>query len=149
MFFKRPKPLDTYQLAVNVLDTLLQIKINGDVINKNNNIDLDFYNFLNSVEVNNQIVHLGLLPIFKNNKKPENDFIDFMEKLILYISYDINHDSYYFNYVDDLKMQKIIIKKITNAKMVILDYIQKKGLIDESKYKSFLESGVKSFAENW
>ena len=145
MFFKKSKISDESKVAICVLDKLLQIKLNGDAINKSRNIDLELYGLLNITDVNKEVIHLGLIPVIKDGQKLEKNFLDFIQKLHFYSEYEINHDYYYFNYVEDLKMQKIIITKVTEAKHFILDYIYKKGLLDESELRHFKELSVKGF----
>jgi hypothetical protein len=128
---------------IYVLDRLLQVSINGDEIAKVRNIDLAFYNLLNTPKVNQAIVHIGCLPAARQNKSIDNESADFYNKLSMYMEYDINTDFVWANVVENDVAKSYIHKKVILLKKDILDYLFKKEVITEGEYSEHISSKVK------
>ncbi len=128
---------------IYVLDRLLQIKINGEAINKIKNIDLNLYNILNSQEINQEVIHLGCLPIIRHSKKASDEFIQFINKLSMYMEYDINTDFIWAKTTDNSSIQNSIHEKLSQMRKEILQYLFDKKLIQEEEYKNELNHKIK------
>jgi hypothetical protein len=74
---------------IHVLDRLLDFSVR-DFPNKN--FDFRLYKILNSPDVYQKIIHMGVLPIINHSKEVSKDFMRFVNNLWLYIEYDVNTD---------------------------------------------------------
>ncbi len=131
---------------IYVLDRLLQIAIDGEAIHKSRNIDLGLYNLLNSLEINQEIIHLGLLPIVRDNGKASNEFIRFINNLWMYMEYDINSDFLWAKTTDNPNAQKNIYEKIVSVRKEILQYLFYKKLISNEIYLNELNYETKTIS---
>lgn len=133
--------------VIYVLDFLLQVSVNGKAISEARNIDLEFYNLLNKPEVNQNIFHVGCLPISRENKSVDNQFAEFVENLALFIEYDVNTDFVWAKFAEDDKKQQKIHQKIMALKKTTLDYLLNKEVISSEEYSKSLDSGAKKLNE--
>jgi hypothetical protein len=129
--------------VIYVLDRLLQVCINGDEIAKARNIDLAFYNLLNTPKVNQEIVHIGCLPAARHNKPIDGESADFYSKLSSYMEYDINIDFVWSQVAENDVVKSDIHKKVILLKKDILSYLLKKNVITEDEYSEHIISKVK------
>ncbi|NQV88231.1 MAG: hypothetical protein HQ402_01575 [Parcubacteria group bacterium] len=114
---------------------------------KHKNIDFNLYKVLNSPEVYQEAIHMGLYPIVGENKEASPEFIQFINNLWLYIEYDVNTDFLWAKTTDNPSAQKNIHEKISQARKEILQYLLNKKLISNEQYLSELNHKVKSLVE--
>lgn len=132
---------------IYILDTLLQVAIDGETINKRRHIDMDLYNILNSPKVNQGVVHMGCYPIISANGNASDEFMRFVNNLSSYITYDLKTDTLWAKTADNLAAQKIVYEKIVSARKEILQYLLKKNLISDEAYASELDYKIKKLAD--
>lgn len=133
-----------YENIIYILDRLLQVNIDGEAINKTRNIDLNLYKILNNPKVNQEIIHLGCLPIIREGKEASNEFIQFINNLSAYMEYDINTDFLWAKTTDNQNMQEDINEKMYQTRKEILQYLFDKKLMSDEQYVNELEYEVKS-----
>jgi hypothetical protein len=110
-------------------------------------IDFDLYKILNSPEVYQEAIHMGLYPIVGENKDASPEFIRFINNLWMYIEYDVNTDFLWAKTTDNPSAQKYIHEKISQARKDILQYLLNKKLISDEQYSSELNYKIKSLTE--
>ncbi|MFA4890412.1 MAG: hypothetical protein WC587_02140 [Candidatus Paceibacterota bacterium] len=130
--------------VIYILDRLLQIAINGDAINKSKKIDLGLYKILNSPKMNQEIIHVGLLPIVRENGKASEEFVHFVNNLWIYMEYDINTDFLWAKTTDSPNTQRNIYERIVSIRKEILQYLLNKKLISDETYTSELNYKIKN-----
>jgi hypothetical protein len=111
------------------------------------NIDFNLYKILNSPEVYQEAIHMGLYPIVGENKEASPEFINFINNLWMYIEYDVNMDFLWAKTADNLNAQKNILEKISSARNEILQYLLDKKLISSEQYSNELNYKIKSLTE--
>lgn len=132
---------------IYVLDRLLQIAIDGEAINKSRNVDLNLYKILNNPKVNQEIIHIGLLPIVRENGKASGEFVRFVNNLWMYMEYDINTDFLWAKTADNSSAQKNLYEKIVAVRKEILEYLFDKKMISGDDFSVELNYKVKNLAE--
>lgn len=135
------------QNVVYVLDRLLQIAIDGDAINKSRNIDTALYDVLNKPEVNQNLIHLGCLPILREGKKISQEFAEFIDALAAYMEYDVNTNYFWANTINNPTAQKNTVEFFQSKRKAIFDYLLKKELISNSEYQDHLSFRVKDISK--
>jgi hypothetical protein len=111
------------------------------------NIDFNLYKILNSPEVYQEAIHMGLYPIVGENKEASPEFIHFINNLWMYIEYDVNTDFLWAKTTDNPNAQKNILEKISSARNEILQYLLDKKLISSERYSNELIYKIKSLTE--
>lgn len=132
-FFKHTK--DNKNI-IYILDRLLQISIGGEIINEKRNIDLSLYNLLNSWPVNQEIVHMGVIPVCRENKNTSKEFISFVENLWAYMEYDINADYFWAKTFGNTAAQEKIYLSMCQKRRDIIFYLYNKKAISNEVYQS-------------
>ena len=132
---------------IYVLDRLLQIAIDGEAINKSRKIDLGLYKILNSPKVNQEIIHVGLLPIVRENGKASDEFVRFINNLWMYTEYDINTDFLWAKTTDNPSAQKNLYEKIVGIRKEILQYLLDKKAMSSADFSAQIDYKVKNLAE--
>ena len=132
---------------IYVLDRLLQIAIDGEAINKSRKIDMGLYKILNNPKVNQEIIHVGLLPIVRENGKASDEFVHFINNLWMYMEYDINTDFLWAKTTDNPSAQKNLYEKIISIRKEILQYLLDKKMISSDDFSAELNYKVKNLAE--
>ena len=132
---------------IYVLDRLLQIAIDGEAINKSRKIDLGLYKILNSPKVNQEIIHIGLLPIVRENGKASDEFVHFVNNLWMYMEYDINTDFLWAKTTDNPSAQKNLYEKIVAFRKEILQHLLDNGAISSEDFSAQVDYKVKNLAE--
>lgn len=132
-----------FENIIYVLDRLLQVQIDGEAINKVRNIDLNLYKILNTPKVNQEIIHLGCLPIIRESKKAPNEFNQFINNLSIYMEYDINTDFLRMKTIKNPNSQNDIHEKISLIRKEIIQFIFNKNLISEEVYENELRYKIK------
>lgn len=132
---------------IYTLDGLLQISIKGEAIHKRRNIDLSLYKILNSPEVNQEIIHLGCLPIIREYRKASKEFLHFVNNLSMYMEYDINLDSLWAKTANNPVAQNNIYQKMVSIRQELLDYLFEKKLISDEQYSDELNHKVKRLTD--
>lgn len=132
---------------IYVLDRLLQIAIDGEAINKSRRIDMSLYKILNDPKVNQEIVHVGLLPIVRENGKASDEFVRFVNNLWMYMEYDINTDFLWAKTTDNPNAQKNLYEKIVAIRKDILQFLLDKKMITSDDFSAELNYKVKNLAE--
>ena len=136
---------------IYVLDRLLQIAINGDAINKSRKIDLSLYKILNSSKINQEIIHIGLIPIIRDHHKVSNEFMHFINNLWMYMEYDMNTSFLWAmtspGLEPDKEKQKSIHQKISRARKEILQYLFDKKIVSSAEYASYVDYKVKKLTD--
>jgi len=143
-FFKNSK---TDKNIIYVLDRLLQISIDGEAINKSRKIDLALYQILNNPKVNQEIIHLGVLPIIRENGKASEEFAHFVNNLWKYMEYDINTDFLWAKTTDNPSVQKNLYEKIVATRKEILQYLLDKKMISGDDFSKEINYKVKNLAQ--
>ncbi len=131
---------------IYVLDRLLQIALDDEVIH-GRKIDLGLYKILNDPKVNQEVIHMGCLPIIRENMRASNEFVGFINNLWIYMEYDINADFLWAKTTDSQSSQKSIYEKIVSARKDILQYLFDKKLISNEIFTSQLNYKVKSLTD--
>lgn len=106
-------------------------------------IDFNLYKILNSPEVYQEAIHVGLYPIVRENKEASPEFIHFVNNLWMYIEYDVNTDFLWAKTTDNPSAQKNIHEKISQARKDILQYLFDKKLISDEQYSNELNYKIK------
>ena len=132
---------------IYVLDRLLQIAIDGEAINKSRKVDMGLYKILNNPKVNKEIIHIGLLPIVRENGKASDEFVHFVNNLWMYMEYDINTDFLWAKTTDNPSAQKNLYEKIVAIRKEILQYLLNNKMISGDDFSAELTFKVKSLAE--
>jgi len=132
---------------IYILDRLLQIAIDGEAINKSRKIDMGLYKILNNPKVNQEIIHVGLLPIVRENGKASDEFVRFINNLWMYMEYDINTDFLWAKTTDNPSTQKNLYEKIVSTRKEILQYLFDKKMISNDDFSTELNYKVKNLAE--
>ena len=132
---------------IYVLDRLLQIAIDGEAINKSRKIDLGLYKILNSPKVNQEIIHVGLLPIVRENGKASDEFVRFINNLWMYTEYDINTDFLWAKTTDNPSAQKNLYEKIVGIRKEILQYLLDKKAMSSADFSAQIDYKVKNLVE--
>ena len=132
---------------IYVLDRLLQIAIDGEAINKSRKIDMGLYKILNNPKVNQEIIHIGLLPIVRENGKASDEFVHFVNNLWMYMEYNINTDFLWAKTTDNPSAQKNLYEKIVEIRKEILQYLLNKKMISGDDFSAELSFKVKNLAE--
>jgi len=133
--------------VIYVLDRLLQITIDGETINKSRKIDIGLYKVLNSSKINQEIIHIGLLPVVRENGKVSDEFMHFVNNLWMYMEYDINTDFLWANTADNLGAQKNLYEKVVAIRKEIMQYLLDKKMISSDDFSVQLNYKVKNLAE--
>lgn len=142
-FFKNSENENNKNI-IYVLDRLLQIAIDGEAIHKSRNIDLHLYRILNSPKVNQEILHIGLLPIVRENGKASDEFVRFINNLWKYVEYDINHSFFWMETTNNPNAQKKFYEKIVAIRKEILQYLLDKKMISSDDFSTELNYKVKN-----
>lgn len=132
---------------IYVLDRLLQIAIDGEAINKSRKVDMGLYKILNNPKVNQEIIHIGLLPIVRENGKASDEFVRFVNNLWMYMEHDINTDFLWAKTTDNPSAQKNLYEKIVAIRKEILQYLLNKKMISGDDFSAELTFKVKNLAE--
>ena len=132
---------------IYVLDRLLQIAIDGEAINKSRKVDMGLYKILNNPKVNKEIIHIGLLPIVRENGKASDEFVHFVNNLWMYMEYDINTDFLWAQTIDNPSAQKNLYEKIVAIRKEILQYLLNNKMISGDDFSAELTFKVKNLAE--
>ena len=132
---------------IYVLDRLLQIAIDGEAINKSRKIDLGLYKILNSPKVNQEIIHVGLLPIVRENGKASDEFVRFINNLWMYKEYEINTDFLWAKTTDNPSAQKNLYEKIVGIRKEILQYLLDKKAMSSADFSAQIDYKVKNLVE--
>lgn len=132
---------------IYILDTLLQVAIDGEAINKRRHIDMGLYNILNNPKVNQEVIHMGCYPIISANGNASDEFMHFVNNLSSYITYDLKTDTLWAKTADNSAAQKMVYEKIVLAKKEILQYLLEKNLISDEVYASELDYKIKKLAD--
>ena len=111
------------------------------------NIDFNLYKILNSPEVYQEAIHMGLYPIVGENKEVSPEFILFINNLWMYIEYDVNTDFLWAKTTNNPSAQKNIHEKISKSRKEVLRYLLDKKLISEEQYSSELNYKIKTLTE--
>lgn len=141
------KKTENYKNIIYVLDRLLQISIDGEAINRARRIDLPLYKILNTPKINQEIIHLGVLPVVRENGGASEEFARFINNLWMYMEYDINTDSLWAKTSGDASAQKNIYENIATIRKDILKYLHNKNMISNDDFSAQLNYKVKNFAE--
>lgn len=131
---------------IYLLDGLLQISIDGEAIHKSRNVDLNLYKILNSPKVNQEIIHLGCLPIIRENKKASDEFTQFANNLSIYMEYDINTDILWAKTIDNPSAQQNVYQNIISIRKEMVQYLFDKKLISNEQYFDELNRKVKNIS---
>ena len=59
---------------------------------KDKKIDFELYKILNSENVYQEALHIGLVPIVRKNEEVSEDYMGFINNLWVYMEYDVNND---------------------------------------------------------
>jgi hypothetical protein len=140
-FFKNS---ETNKNIIYVIDRLLQISIDGEVINQSRKIDLALYQILNNPKVNQEIIHTELLPIIRENGKVSDEFARFVNNLWIYMEYDINTDFVWSKTMDNPYAQKNIYEKIVAIRKDIYQYLLGKKVISGDDYSTCINYKIKN-----
>jgi len=103
------------------------------------NIDFKLYALLNSPKVYQEAFHIGLLPIVSDNKEASPEFMQFVNKIWMYIVYDMDTDFLWAKTANDPIAQRSLHEKISTARKGILQYLFDKGLMPEDQYLAEME----------
>lgn len=114
------------------------------MINKSRNIDLELYKLLNTPKINQEIFHIGCIPLIRNGKKPEKEFTDFIKKLSVFMEYDINTDFVWSKMAEDESKQKMFEEKMGTVRNGILKYLLDHNAITNIDYSNLSSKPVKS-----
>ena len=144
LLFNFQKNNKDYKNIIYVLDRLHDFAVR-DLIHKN--IDFNLYKILNTPEVYQEAIHMGLYPIVGENKEATPEFLHFINNLWMYIVYDTSTDFLWAKTADDFNAQKNIQTKISQARREILQYILNKKLISDEQYSSELNHEIKNLSE--
>ena len=137
-----------YKNIINVLDRLHDFAVR-DL--KHKNFDFGLYKILNSEEVYQEAIHMGIYPVVGENKEASPEFMRFVNNLWMYIEYDVNA-TYLWAMTSpglepDKEKQKNIHEKISQTRKEILQYLLDKKLISNEIYTNELNYKVKSLMD--
>ncbi len=117
---------------IYVLEVLLKISIKESYYR--GQIDLDLYKILNDSEINQKAIHEQLLSVTRHGKKPSESFLDFINNLSIYMEYDLNYETYYFN-TRNTKTSNELYNKVLRARNIVIDYLYHQKLITDEQYE--------------
>lgn len=130
-----------------VLDFLLRVALDGEKIKEVRHVDLEFYNLLNRPAINQEIFHVGALPLTRGTGKLSNDFVSFLHKLAQYIEYDVNSDFVWAQVADDQAAQSQVEKRALHLKRELLAYLLTRDVIASDDFAVLADKGVKSLMQ--
>jgi hypothetical protein len=129
---------------IYVLDRLLDFSVR-DWGNKN--IDKNLYKILNGPEVYQEIIHMGVYPITDKNSTASSEYMNFINKLSSYITYDIRTDYLFAQTMNSQEKQEELYKNISLIRLDIIQYIFDKKLITKEIYEQEMKYKIKTLLD--
>lgn len=139
-FFKN---INDSRNIIYVLDRLLQISVDGEGINKKRKIDLSLYRLINTWQVNQEIIHTGVVPICRENQNAPEEFIKFIDNLWAYMEYDINTEFFWAKTLNFPEAQEALHLSMSQKRKELMFYLYTKKSITSDVYHDQLNHPVK------